>query len=74
MIKRWLKTILVLVSLGSRQDCSILLCCALILQPRYPTLAERSPAPTMFLKAPSMGNIKQRIVFKDRLFSQAVQN
>lgn len=62
-----------LVSLGSRRDCSIL-CVALIPQPRYPTLAERSVALTMFLKAPSMGNIEHRLVFKDRLFSQAVQN
>ncbi len=56
-----------------RQDCSIV-CVALILQPRYPTLAVRSLAPAVFLKAPSMGNIKHRLVFKDRLFSQAVQN
>ena len=47
---------------------------ALIPQARYPTLTEHSVAPAMFLKAPSMGYIKHRLVFKDRLFSQAVQN
>lgn len=62
-----------MAAVEQEQDCSML-CAALILEPRYPTLAERLRTQTMFLKAPSMGNIKHRLVFKDRLFSQAVQN